>query len=208
MDSHDDLRGAEANPGGAVATQIAALQLQVAELTQRLQSAVKIEVVSEADKQSVKDALGNLDGGEIFNEAVAEQYSQAKMQQQQTQREVLQLKRQMQDNVELWETLQLEYVPFNFGGVPEIERKYIRLLARDLGQVDWSTKSVKAWVTQLTRLFNESFVVSRVGRLAVVFKGCSKSTQDRLLAAGFGTALKRHTTLSHWSRRWEPHTTP
>ena len=50
MDSNDDLRGAEANPGGAVATQIAALQLQVAELTQRLQSAVKIEVVSDADK--------------------------------------------------------------------------------------------------------------------------------------------------------------
>ena len=85
MDSHDNLRGAEANPSGAVATQIAALQLQVAELTQRLQSAVKIEVVSDADKQSVKDALGNLDGGEIFNEAVAVQYSQAKMQQQQTQ---------------------------------------------------------------------------------------------------------------------------
>ena len=53
--------------------------------------------------------------------------------------------------------------------------------------MDWSTKSVKAWVTQLTRLFNESFVVSHVGRLAVVFNGCSKSTQDRLLAAGFGT---------------------
>ena len=33
MDSHDDLRGVEANPGGAVADQIAALQLQVAELT-------------------------------------------------------------------------------------------------------------------------------------------------------------------------------
>ena len=108
------------------------------------------------------------------------------MQQQQTQREVLQLKRQVQDNAEVWETAQLEYVPFNFGSVPEIERKYIRLLAKELGEVDWSTKSVKAWVTQLTRQFNESFVVSRVGRLAVVFNGCSRSTQERLLAAGFG----------------------
>ena len=206
MDSHDDLRGAEANPGSAVATQIAALQLQVAELTQRLQSAVKIEVVSDADKQSVKNALEGLDGGDLFNEAVAVQYSQAKMQQQQTQREVLQLKRQVQENAEVWETAQLEYVPFNFSGVPEIERKYIRLLARELGHVDWSTKSVKAWVTQLTRLFNESFVVSRVGRLAVVFNGCSKSTQERLLAAGFGT-LKKRMTLSPWSRRWEPYIT-
>ena len=95
MDSNDDLRGAEANPGGAMATQIAALQLQVAELTQRLQSGVKMEVVSDADKQSVKNALEGLDGGDLFNEAVAVQYSQAKLQQQQMQREVLQLKRRL-----------------------------------------------------------------------------------------------------------------
>ena len=87
MDSNDDLRGAEANPGGAMANQIAALQLQVAELTQMLQSGVKMEAVSGADRQSVKDALESLDGGDLFNEAVAVQYSQAKMQQQQTQRE-------------------------------------------------------------------------------------------------------------------------
>ena len=163
MDSNDDLRGAEANPGGAMANQIAALQLQVAELTQMLQSGVKMEAVSGADRQSVKDALESLDGGDLFNEAVAVQYSQAKMQQQQTQREVLQLKRQVQDNAEVWETAQVEYVPFNFGSVPENERKYIRLLAKELGEVDWSTRSVKAWVTQLTRQFNESFMVSRVG---------------------------------------------
>ena len=56
---------------------------------------------------------------------------------------MLQLKRQVQENSESWETAQLEYVPFEFNSVPEIERKYIRLLAKDLGQVDWSTKSVK-----------------------------------------------------------------
>ena len=99
----------------------------------------------------MKDALGNLYGGEIFNEVVAVQYSQAKMQQQQTQREVLQLKRQVQDNAEVWETAHVEYVPFNFGSVPENERKYIRLLAKELGEVDWSTRSVKAWVTKLGR---------------------------------------------------------
>ena len=60
MDSNDDLRGAEANPGGAMADQIAALQLQVAQLTQMLQSGVKLEAVSGVDRQSVKDALGNL----------------------------------------------------------------------------------------------------------------------------------------------------
>ena len=102
MDSNDDLRGAEANTGGAMANQIAVLQLQVAELTQMLQSGVKMEVVSDADKQSVKNALEGLDGGDLFNEAVAVQYSQAKLQQQQTQREVLQLKRQVQDKPEVW----------------------------------------------------------------------------------------------------------
>ena len=53
--------------------------------------------------------------------------------------------------------------------------------------MDWSTRSVKAWVTKLSRMFNENFVVSRFGRLAVVFNACSKSTQERLLAADFGT---------------------
>ena len=75
MDSNDDLRGAEANPGCAMADQIAALQLQVAQLTQMLQSGVKMEAVSGVERQSVKVALGNLDGGELFNEAVAVQYS-------------------------------------------------------------------------------------------------------------------------------------
>ena len=131
--------------------------------------------------------MEGIKGGDVFKESVANQFVQAKMQQQQTAREVNQLKRQVQENSEAWETATLEYVPFNFNNVPEIERKYIRLLAKDLGQVDWSTKSVKDWVTHLTRLFNESFVVSRMGRLAVIFNACSKSTQDRLLAADFGS---------------------
>ena len=85
MDAGDDLRGAEANPGGAVADQIAPLQLQVAQLTQMLQSGVK---------------------------------------------------RQVQDNAEVWETANVVYVPFNFGSVTENERKYIRLLAKELGKAD------------------------------------------------------------------------
>ena len=89
--------------------------------------------------------------------------------------------------MESWETASVVYVLFNFGNVPENERKFIRLLAKDLGEVDWSTRSVKTWVNKLDRLFNENFIVSRFGRLAVVFNACSKSTQERLLAANFGT---------------------
>ena len=78
------------------------------------------------------------------------------------------------------------YEPFDFSKVPENERKFIRLLAKDLGEVDWSTRSVKNWVNKFDRIFNESFVVSRYGRLEVVFNACSKSTQECLLAANFG----------------------
>ena len=64
--------------------------------------------------------------------------------------------------------------------------------------MDWSTQSVKNWVTKLERLFNENFVVSRWGRMAVVYNACSKSTQERLLASNFGTesAAETYTFIS------------
>ena len=80
-----------------------------------------METVSGADRQSVKDALEGLDGGEIFNEAVAVQYQQAKQQQLAVQREVQQLKNGVHDDAESWETASVVYVPFNFGIVPEKE---------------------------------------------------------------------------------------
>ena len=91
----------------------------------------------------------------------------------------------MRENVEVWETAAVSYKEFNFEAVPQDERKFVRLLAKDLGEIDWSTKSVK-WITILQKMFNENFVVSRTGRLAVVFNAYSKSTQERLLAANFG----------------------
>ena len=87
-----------------------------------------------------------------------------------------QLKNAVHDNAESWESISVVYVPFNFGIVPENEGKFIRLLAKDLGEVDWSTRSVKTWVNKLDSLFNENFIVSRLRRLAVVFNVCPKST--------------------------------
>ena len=81
MDDVAALRGADANPARAVVDGMANLELQLAQLTKMVQSGVKRETVSVADRQSVKDALGGLDGGEIFNEAVAVQYQQGKQQQ-------------------------------------------------------------------------------------------------------------------------------
>ena len=186
MDDVEALRGADANPAIAVADRIADLELQLSRLTQMVQTRVKLETVSVEERQSVKDALSGLDGGEVFNEAVAAQYRQAKQQQLAVRLEVQQLQDAVLDNVETWEMASIVYEPFDFSKVPENERKFIRLLAKDLGEVDWSTRSVKNWVNKFDRIFNESFVVSRYGPLAVVFNAGRKSLQECLLAANFG----------------------
>ena len=131
-------------------------------MTQIVQTGVKLETVGVEERQSVKDALSSLDGGDVFNEAVAAQYQQAKQQQLAVRLEVQQLHDTVLENVETWETASVLYELFR--KVPSEERKFICLLAKELGEVDWSTRSVKNWVTKLERLFNKNFVVSRWGR--------------------------------------------
>ena len=131
--------------------------------------------------------MSGLDGGDVFNEAVAAQYQQAKQKQLAEKLEVQYLHDAVLENVETWETASVLYTPFNFSMVLGKERKFILLLAKELAEVDWSTWSVKNWVTRLQWLFKENFVVSRWSQMAVLFNACSKSTQDRLLAANFGT---------------------
>ena len=57
------------------------------------------------ERESVKAALGGLNGGSVFNEAVAAQYHQAKQQQIAEKLEVQQLQNQVPENVETWESL-------------------------------------------------------------------------------------------------------
>ena len=111
----------------------------------------------------MKDALSSLDEGNVFNEAVAAQYQQAKQQQLAARLEVQHLHKAVLENVETWEMASVLYTPFNFSMVPGEERKFICLLAKELAEVDWSTRSVKNWVTRLQRLFNKNFVMSRWG---------------------------------------------
>ena len=129
MDDVEALWGADANPAVAMADQIADLKLQLARLTTLVQN-VKLKTVGVAERQSV------LDRGDIFNEAVAAQYQQAKQQQLAVKLEVQQLQDAVLNNVETWETATVVYEPFNFGMVPGEERKFICLLAKDLGEVD------------------------------------------------------------------------
>ena len=117
MDDVEALRGADANPAIAVADQIADLKLQLAQLTTLVQT-VKLETVGVAERQSVKDALSGLDGGDVFNEAVAAQYQQAKQQQLAVKLEVQQLQDAVLDIVEIWEMATVVYEPFNLGMVP------------------------------------------------------------------------------------------
>ena len=104
MDVVETLRGTDANPGVAVADRIAGLELQLARLTQMVQTGVKLETVSVEERQSVKDALSGLDGGDVFNEVVAAQYQQAKQQKLAVRLEVQQLQDAVLENVETWET--------------------------------------------------------------------------------------------------------
>ena len=82
------------------------------------------------ERESVKAALGGLDGGPVFNEAVAVQYHQAKQQQITEKLEVKQLQNQVRDFVETWETASV--MPFEFSQEPVEERKCFPLLAKDL----------------------------------------------------------------------------
>ena len=66
----------------------------------------------------------------------------------------------VRENVETWETAAVNYENFQFDAVPQEERKFVCLLAKGLGEVDWSTRSVKNWITALQRQFNENFIVS------------------------------------------------
>ena len=61
--------------------------------------------------------------------------------------------------MEVWETAAVSYTEFNFNSVPQDERKFVSLLAKE-GEVDLSTKSVKSWITVLQKQFNENVIVS------------------------------------------------
>ena len=79
MNDDEALRGAYDAPVMAVADRIQGLERQLARLTQIVQTGVKLETVGIEERQSVKDALSGLDGGNVFNEAVAALYQQAEV---------------------------------------------------------------------------------------------------------------------------------
>ena len=60
-----------------VGARFQALEAQLAQLSNLFQAGLKLETAGAEDRESVKVALQGLDGGAIFNEAVASQYVQA-----------------------------------------------------------------------------------------------------------------------------------
>ena len=75
-----------------------------------VQTGVKLETVGIEEQQSVKDALSSLNGGDVFNEAVAAQYQQAKQQQLAVRLEVQHLHDAVLENIENWETASVLYI--------------------------------------------------------------------------------------------------
>ena len=141
MSDEEALNGAgEAHVVG-VAERIQGLEHQLVLLTQMVQTGVKLETHGREDRESMKIALNKLDGGPVFNKVVAAQYHQAKQQQLPGKLEVLQLQNAVRENVETWETASILYKPFKFNAVRQEERKFVRLLAKYLMEVDWSTQS-------------------------------------------------------------------
>ena len=91
MSDDEALGGAGDAQVMAVVDHIQSLEHQLARLTQMVQTAVKLETVGIEESESVKALLERLDGGPVFNEAVAAQYHQAKQQQIAEKLEVQQL---------------------------------------------------------------------------------------------------------------------
>ena len=104
MSDEESLPGAPAAQD--VGARFQALEAQLAQLSNMYQTGVKLETVGAEDQEFVRVTLLGLDGGVIFNEAVASQYMQAKQQQLTGKLEVLQLQNAVRENVEVWETAQ------------------------------------------------------------------------------------------------------
>ena len=74
------------------------------------QTGVKLETVGIEERQSVKNALSGLDGGDVFNDAVAAQYHQAKQHQLAEKLEVQHLHNAVRENVETQEMASILYL--------------------------------------------------------------------------------------------------
>ena len=72
MSDEESLLGAPSAQD--VGAHFLALEAQLAQLSNMVQTGVKLETVGTEDRESVRVALQGLDGGVIFNKAVALQY--------------------------------------------------------------------------------------------------------------------------------------
>ena len=78
MSDEDSLHGAEAAQN--VGAGVRALEAQLAQLSNLVQTGVKLEMSGVEERESVRVALDGLDGSAVLNEAVALKYMQAKQQ--------------------------------------------------------------------------------------------------------------------------------
>ena len=73
--------------------------------------------------------------------------------------------------------------------IPESDIKLISKQGSATTVLDFSQKSLKAWVQHFQDINDRTFLTSTLGRVALVFNLCSNSTKQRLLAMNLATEV-------------------
>ena len=82
-----------------------------------------------------------------------------------------------------------ELIPpvFPWDKIPESDIKLISKQGSSTSVLDFSQKSLKAWILVFQDINDRTFLTSALGRVALVFNSCSNSTKQRLLTMNLAT---------------------
>ena len=82
-----------------------------------------------------------------------------------------------------------ELIPpvFPWDKIPESDIKLISKQGSSTTVLDFSQKSLKAWILVFQDINDRTFLTSSLGRVALVFNSCSNSTKQRLLTMNLAT---------------------
>ena len=86
-----------------------------------------------------------------------------------------------------------ELIPpvFPWDKIPDSDIKLISKQASSTAVLDFSQKSLKAWILVFQDVNDRTFLTSALGRVALVFNSCSNSTKQRLLTMDLATDVLR-----------------
>ena len=82
--------------------------------------------------------------------------------------------------------------PMPWDQLTEAESKSVARALENLQQQDFSSKSLKHWTSLFNDKFDRSFIISRVGKIALVYNSCSLSLKQRLISLDVGKQAKEN----------------